>query len=191
MAVREDSEKLSGRFLIHRQTGSEGVAGGGAKFLPTGQPRVTQPWLNRSLISCPVACHRVGRFMPIVNRRPRTKKKLPTGRPGWHPWSGHEGSSGILRMPPRGNELCRVPSVGFPSEVFYFPQYGGDDGKKKGCSRQPFWGPLWGPSLTEASFVPTMLFSNQFLFLPWYQQLHQDTRSALCRARHNSGHPML
>lgn len=74
VAAREDSEKLSGWFLIRRQTGSEGVAGGRAKCFPTGQPRVTQPWLNRILILRPVECHRAGRFMPIVKRRPRTKK---------------------------------------------------------------------------------------------------------------------
>lgn len=111
-------------------------------------------------------CHRAGYYITQVGRRPRTKK-LPTGRPGWHPWSGPEGSSGIIRMPPRGNELCRALSVGFPSEGSYIPSMGATT-EKKDAPVSFFWGPLWGPWLTEASFVLTMLCSHLFVFLPFY-----------------------
>lgn len=134
-------------------------------------------------------CHRAGYYITQVGRRPRTKK-LPTGRPGWHPWSGPEGSSGIIRMPPRGNELCRALSVGFPSEGSYIPSMGATT-EKKGCSRQLFLGPPLGP-LADRS----ILCSYHVMFPPvcvpaFLQQLHQDARSALCRARVHGGHPML
>lgn len=145
VAVREDSEKLSGWFLIHRQTGSEGVAGGGAKFLPTGQPRVTQPWLNRSLISCSVACHRAGRFMPIVNRRPRTKKSSRRGDQGGILGQATKGAVASLGCLHAVTSYVECQAWDFHRRFFIFPSMGATTEKKKDAPVSRFGAPSGAP----------------------------------------------
>lgn len=165
LAAREDSGKLSGCFCIRRQNGSEGVAEGGVRFLPMGQPRVTQPWLSCILMSRRAGAIGRGIGCPFwVDARGQKSSRWDDQ--GGILWFTSEGSRCILRMLPRGDEICRAWE--FHRSVFRFPVWGATMEKKKDAPVSFFWGPLWGPWLTEASFVLTMLCSHLFVFLPFY-----------------------
>lgn len=188
LAAREDSGKLSGCFYIRRQNGSEGVAEGGVRFLPMGRPRMTQPWLGCILISRQAGA--IGRVI-ISPRRvdARGQKKAPDGVTrvafsGLSP-KGAGASSGCFHAETKYAE--RGSFIG----AFLVSQYGARRWEKKRCSRQLFLGPPLGP-LADRS----ILCSYHVMFPPvcvpaFLQQLHQDARSALCRARVYGGHPML
>lgn len=135
-------------------------------------------------------CHRAGYYITQVGRRPRTKKSSRRGDQGGILGQATKGAVASLGCLHAVTSYVECQAWDFHRRFFIFPSMGATT-EKKGCSRQLFLGPPLGP-LADRS----ILCSYHVMFPPvcvpaFLQQLYQDTRSALCRARHNSGHPML